>query len=92
MTCANGCATVTDLLTDPYIAQLRAQGNADMLMHARSMEAIRPRSPDERRAEWASKFFAAGHHRTPSKPRIRVVTVPAPFTTSEPAHPAKDSA
>ena len=42
------------------------------LMHARSMEAINPPTNDERRAQWASKYFAAGYHRIPSKPRVRL--------------------
>lgn len=29
-------------------------------------------TPDERRAQWASKYFAAGHHHRPAKPRVRV--------------------
>jgi hypothetical protein len=54
------------------------------LMHASdSIEAIRPRSNDERRAVWASKFFSLGLHRQPTKPRIRVVTVPAPIPIKE---------
>lgn len=43
-----------------------------ILMRANTMESIRPRSNDERRADWASKFFAMGFHRTPSKPRVKV--------------------
>ena len=43
-----------------------------ILMHARSMDAIRPRSNDERRGEWAARYFAAGYHRIPSKPRVRL--------------------
>lgn len=31
-----------------------------------------PKSNDERRAEWAARFYGAGHHHTPAKPRIRV--------------------
>jgi hypothetical protein len=42
-----------------------------MLMHARTMEALRPLSNDERRAQWAARYFAQGHHRTPQKPRLR---------------------
>jgi hypothetical protein len=54
------------------------------LMHAsNSIEAIRPLSQDERRAVWAFKFFGLGLHRQPQKPRIRVVTVPAPLTNPE---------
>ena len=53
--------------------------DAEMLMHARNLEAIRPRSNDERREQWASKFFALGLHRRPDKPRYRV-TVPEPLS------------
>ena len=60
-----------------------------MLMHARNLEAIRPRSNDERRAQWASKFFALGHHRRPEKPRYRV-TVPAPLSNTTPGDPGKE--
>ena len=60
------------------------------LMHADSMEAIRPLSNDDRRAHWASKYFALGFHRQPSKPRIKV-TVPAPLPNTEPADSGKDS-
>ena len=60
------------------------------LMHARSMEAIRPLSNDDRLAHWASKYFAAGHHRRPEKPRMRV-TVPQPLSNSEPALTGEDS-
>jgi hypothetical protein len=42
------------------------------IFHARRSEQYRPRSNDERRAEWASKFYSQGHHRTPQKPRVRV--------------------
>jgi len=42
------------------------------LMHTRTVESIRPRSNDERRAAWAARYFAQGNHREPSKPRIRV--------------------
>lgn len=42
------------------------------VMHTRTIESIRPRSNNERYAQWAAKFFAAGYHREPSKPRIRV--------------------
>ncbi|WP_161487754.1 MULTISPECIES: hypothetical protein [unclassified Rhodanobacter] len=42
------------------------------LMHTRTVESIRPRSNDERRAQWAAKFFGAGHHRQPIKPHLRV--------------------
>ena len=55
-----------------------------MLMHTRNLEAIRPRSNDERRAQWASRFFSLGHHRRPDKPRISV-TVPAPISNNAPA-------
>lgn len=52
------------------------------IMHARRMENIRPLSNDERLAQWAAKFYTQGHHRRPSKPRIRV---PAPARNSTPA-------
>lgn len=42
------------------------------VMHARNWSAIRPLSNDERRAQWAARFYAQGHHRTPQKPRVRV--------------------
>lgn len=49
---------------------------APPVMHAsRSIESVRPPSNDERRAHWAIRYFAAGWHRTPQKPRIKV-TVP----------------
>lgn len=50
------------------------------LMHANTMDAIRPLSNDDRLAHWASKYFAAGFHRRPEKPRIRV----AAFTPLSP--------
>lgn len=45
------------------------------IMHARHIERIRPLSNDERRAQWAAKFYTQGHHRRPSKPRLRVTAV-----------------
>ena len=60
------------------------------IMHARSNEAIRPPSNDERRASWDAKYFCAGFHRRPEKPRIRV-TVPAPLSPSEPVGVEADS-
>lgn len=36
----------------------------------RSWDGCRPMSNDERRAEWAARYFSQGHHRP--KPRIRV--------------------
>lgn len=42
------------------------------VMHARTWAAIRPLSNDERRAMWAARFYAQGHHRTPQKPRVKV--------------------
>ncbi|HXS04854.1 MAG TPA: hypothetical protein VN731_10285 [Rhodanobacter sp.] len=59
------------------------------LMHADTMESIRPRSNDERMAHWAAKYFALGFHRRPEKPRVKV-TVPAPLSNSEPGDPGKD--
>ncbi len=41
-------------------------------------DGCRVPTPDERRAHWATKFFAHGHHRTTPKPRVRV----APITTT----------
>ena len=52
------------------------------ILHARSNEAIRPMSNDDRRAHWAQKFYALGFHRRLDKPRIRV-TVPAPLQKAE---------
>ena len=63
--------------------------NAAMLMHTRNLEAIRPRSNDERRASWAARYFALGHHRRPEKPRYRV-TVPAPLSNNAPADAGKE--
>jgi len=60
------------------------------ILHARSNEAIRPPSNDERRASWAQKFYALDFHRRPDKPRIRV-TVPAPLSPSEPVGVEVDS-
>ena len=63
-----------------------------MLMHAtQRAESIRPLSNDERRACWAAKYFCAGLHRRPDKPRIRV-TVPVPLSSSEPALSGEESA
>ncbi len=51
---------------------------APPVMHAsRSIESVRPQTNDERRAHWAIRYFAAGWHRKPQKPRIKV-TVPSP--------------
>ena len=61
-----------------------------MLMHASNMEAIRPLSNDQRRANWAARYFALGLHRRPEKPRYRV-TVPEPLSSSEPALSGEDS-
>lgn len=36
----------------------------------RSWDGCTPLTNDERRALWASRFYAAGHHR--KKPRLRV--------------------
>ena len=58
------------------------------ILHARSNEAIRPPSNDERRAHWAKKFYALGFHRRPDKPRIRV-TVPAPLSNNAPGDPGR---
>ena len=29
-------------------------------------------TPDERRAQWAYRYYSAGHHRINRKPRVRV--------------------
>lgn len=48
------------------------------VMHASyGMDAIRPRSNDERTSRWAALWYARGLHRNNGKPRIRV-TVPQP--------------
>lgn len=60
-----------------------------MIMHAsRSIESVRTLSNDERRAHWAIRYFAAGLHRTPQKPRIKV-TVPPPQSCAASPDPAK---
>ena len=59
------------------------------ILHARTNETIRPPSNDERRASWAAKYFCAGFHRRPEKPRIKV-TVPAPLSNNAPADAGKD--
>lgn len=43
-----------------------------MLIHADSWDAIRPLTNNERRAEWARKYYQAGHHMHERKPRIRI--------------------
>lgn len=43
----------------------------------RRAESCRVLDNNERRAIWAAKYFAAGHHQRQQKPRIRV-TVPQP--------------
>ena len=53
---------------------------SSIVMHTRTDESIRPLSNDERRGTWSAKWFTCGLHRRPEKPRIRVVTVPAPLT------------
>lgn len=58
------------------------------IMHARSNESILPMSNDEKLADWARKYFAAGFHRRPEKPRIRV-TVPEPLSNNAPGVPVK---
>jgi hypothetical protein len=50
-------------------------------------ESVRPLSNDERRAHWAARYFGAGYHLRPSKPRVRAVTP----STTEPAPAGKDS-
>ena len=34
--------------------------------------ATLPLTADERRAVWAYRYAMGGHHRTPSKPRMRI--------------------
>lgn len=64
---------------------------APPVMHASaSIESVRPPSNDERRAHWAIRYFAAGWHRTPQKPRIKV-TVPQPRADTPVPLPASDS-
>lgn len=47
------------------------------LIHAtQAAESIRVPSNDERVAAWAAKYFGAGYHRRPSKPRIRAASEP----------------
>jgi hypothetical protein len=46
------------------------------IVHARTWAALRPPSNDERRAQWAARFYSQGHHRTPQKPRVRVENRP----------------
>jgi hypothetical protein len=59
------------------------------LMHATQLaESVRPPSNDERRAEWAAKYFGAGYHNRPNKPRVRAE---APLPAMEPADAGKDS-
>lgn len=59
--------------------------NALPIMHASAdIESCRTPSNDERMATWAAKYFLRGHHRNPSKPRIRV-TVPNPLASVPPA-------
>jgi hypothetical protein len=36
----------------------------------KSFEGCTPQTNDQRRAEWAQKFYSGGHHR--KKPRLRV--------------------
>ena len=57
------------------------------LMHAtQRAESVRPPSNDERRAEWAAKYFGAGYHLRPEKPRIRIeLTTHAPPLERAPA-------
>jgi len=47
-------------------------------------EGCRPFSADERLALWASRYYASGHHRERSKPRIRVkAETQKPIETNE---------
>lgn len=51
-----------------------------VLMHATERaESVRPLSNNERRAEWAQKYFGAGYHTRPSKPRIRIESRATPL-------------
>lgn len=34
-----------------------------VIARVRSVESCRPLSPDERLAQWASRFYGEGHHR-----------------------------
>ena len=60
-----------------------------VLIHTRAYEyeSIRPLSNDERRAEWASKYFAAGHHRTP---RSRACGCSLPLSAPAASLPARN--
>ena len=58
------------------------------LIHAtQAAESIRVPTNDERIAAWAARYFAQGHLRRPSKPRMRAASP----STTEPAHAGKDS-
>ena len=63
-----------------------------ILMHAtHRAESIRTPTNDERIAAWAVKYFGAGHHRRPSKPRVRIAPEPTRAQSPEraPADPAR---
>lgn len=53
------------------------------LIQRGTWEGCRPFSADERLALWASRYYASGHHRERSKPRIRVQAEAKPIETNE---------
>lgn len=57
--------------------------NTSVMHAAERIESVRQLSNDERRADWAAKFYARGLHRANGQPRIRV-TVPSPLCQREP--------
>lgn len=56
------------------------------LQHARSMEAIRPPSNNERRAAWAERYYRNGHHNTPAAADAAAGT-PSPANPLDPRAP-----
>ena len=62
------------------------------LIHAtQAAESIRVPSNDERIAAWAAKYFGAGYHRRPSKPRMRAASEPITHALPPERVPAGDS-
>lgn len=62
------------------------------LIHAtQAAESIRVPSNDERVAAWAAKYFGAGCHRAPTKPRMRVAPEPVTHALPPERVPADDS-
>ncbi|WP_395119674.1 hypothetical protein ACFCQI_01790 [Rhodanobacter sp. FW102-FHT14D06] len=62
------------------------------LIHAtQAAESIRVPTNDERVAAWAAKYFGAGYHRRPSKPRIRATSDPTTHALPPERAPASDS-